>query len=185
MTKTIISNRIIKMYHQATIEETNRDWYTYENEQINILAERYKLPANKIAGIHSALSPRKEWQLNKRIAIDLITTNTCGHMKVFVKKAKDILHTGTSDVDILGILKGRKISSFYMNILYPDSSNKVTIDRHAIAVALGRTATDKELSLTDKQYTFFEDCYKRASDKLGIRPSLLQSITWEAWKRLK
>jgi len=185
MTKTIISNRIIKMYNQATIEETNKDWYTYESEQINILADRYKLPANKIAGIHSALSPRKEWQLNKRIAIDLITTDTCGHMKVFVQKARDILHIGTNDVQILGILNGRKISSFYMNILYPDSSTTVTIDRHAIAVALGRTATAKELSLTDKQYTFFEDCYKRASDKLGIRPNLLQSITWEAWKRLK
>jgi len=61
----------------------------------------------------------------------------------------------------------------------------VTIDRHAIAIALGRTAKDNELQLTPKQYDWFQDCYRYLADRLGIRPSLLQSITWEIWRVIK
>jgi hypothetical protein len=50
---------------------------------------------------------------------------------------------------------------------------------------LGRNATDKEQQLSDKQYKFFEDAYIWTALQLGLRPSLLQSITWVAWKRIK
>jgi hypothetical protein len=52
-------------------------------------------------------------------------------------------------------------------------------------VALGRVATDEEQALSKSQYKFFEDCYKWTADSLGIRPLLLQSITWEMWRKIK
>ena len=60
----------------------------------------------------------------------------------------------------------------------------MTIDRHAINVVLGRVPNKNEHSLTDRQYVFMEDCYKRTAKKLGLIPSTLQSITWEACRRL-
>ena len=72
-----------------------------------------------------------------------------------------------------------------MNMRYPDSGEYVTVDRHAIAVALGRIATDEEQSLSKKQYEFLKDCYVWTAEQLGIKPLLLQSITWVAWKRIK
>ena len=61
----------------------------------------------------------------------------------------------------------------------------VVVDRHSLSVALGRVATDKEMGMTDNHYKFFEDCYKKVADELNIIPSYLQSVTWEAWIRLK
>jgi len=49
---------------------------------------------------------------------------------------------------------------------------------------LGRVPNENEYSLSDKQYIFMEDCYKRTAKELGLIPSTLQSITWEACRRL-
>ena len=184
LSRTQVKNNIIKTYTLATSEE-RQDWYLSANNYCRYLSDKHQLPLDKVIGIVSALSPRKEWSLNKRIAEELILTGDCGQMKVFVGKAKDIRDTQGNEKDILSILNGPKIKSFYMNIKYPDSVVNVTVDRHAIAVALGRIATNEEQSLSEKQYQFFKECYIWTAQALDIKPLLLQSITWEAWKRIK
>jgi hypothetical protein len=184
LSRTKVKNNIIKVYIQSQASE-KLDWYQQANDFCHYLSDKHQVPLDKVIGIVSALSPRKEWSLNKRIAEELILTGDCGQMKVFVTKANDIHKSTGNESDILSILNGPKIKSFYMNIKYPGAYDNVTIDRHAIAVALGHTATDTELSLSEKQYKFFKDCYVYTADKLGIKPLLLQSITWETWKRIK
>ena len=88
------------------------------------------------------------------------------------------------DDEILKILNGDKTKRFYLNMVYP-SGGGVTVDRHAIAIAIGRTATDKEQSISSAVYTFLEECYIMTSETLGLTPLHLQSITWQAWKRIK
>ena len=116
--------------------------------------------------------------------------DNCGHMTSCVNKARQIknvteLYSDSADKEIWDILNGNKTQRFYWCIKYPLSRKYVVIDRHSLSVALGRVATDKEMSMTDNHYQFFEDCYKRTADELGIIPSYLQSVTWEAWIRLK
>ena len=72
-----------------------------------------------------------------------------------------------------------------MNMVHPYDATGVTVDRHAIAIAIGRTATEIEQVLTPNKYTFIENCYKITADALGLTPLHLQSITWQAWKRIK
>jgi len=181
LSRTVVKNNIIRIYNTS---EDNTDWYADALTYCQYLATKHKIPLDNVIGVVSALSPRKNWTLNKKIAEDLIIDGTCGHMQVFVKKAQDILSVDNEE-QILSILNGKKITSFYLNIRYPDKNTSVTVDRHAIAVAIGRTATDIELSLTDKQYKFFADCYRYTAEVLNIAPHLLQSITWEVWRKTK
>lgn len=185
LSRTVVTNNILKVYAKASKSELSYDWYADANSYAQHLATTYKITIQQAVGVISALSPRKEWQLNKRIADDLLKYGGCGQIGIFVKKALDIVKSGNSEPEILKILNGQKISAFYLNIMHPASTENVTIDRHAIAIALGRVASDKEQALTGAQYDFFKQCYKRASMKMNIKPLLMQSITWDVWKRIK
>jgi len=187
--RTKIRNNILKVYKVSVNSEQN-DWYR-EAHQFGVEVssflksfKNYDVTVNQVLGIVSALSPLKEWEKNKEIAVDFILTGDCGHMGANKRKARAILDCNGSDDKILEILSGPKTSRFYMNMMYPDGTG-VTVDRHAIAIAIGRTATNKEQALTPKAYTFIEKCYIMTAETLGLDPLHLQSITWQAWKRIK
>ena len=83
------------------------------------------------------------------------------------------------------MLGGRKVRSFYRNILGIDSA--VTVDRHAVAIVYGRPLSDREIKLLERAgaYTVIASAYRAAARRLGIAPSTLQAVTWLAWRRLK
>ena len=200
--KTKIKNNIIKTYKQSNQSELN-DWYQEAHDFGCDVSAMFKgVPKRKVLGIVSALSPLKEWNKNKELAVDLISTGNAGHMKRNVQKARDILALKgsgiycnhdeflgyndaiTIDFKIRQILNGEKTKAFYTNMTYPRGKG-VTVDRHAIAIAIGRTATDKEQSISKQVYTFIENCYIMTSETLNLAPLHLQSITWQTWKRVK
>jgi hypothetical protein len=192
--RTKIKNNIMKVYN-VSLESEKNDWYQEANVFGSQVSEflsgfsRLDVSKRQVLGIVSALSPLKEWSKNKELAVDLIMSGDCGHMQRNKQKALDILalkdDTGVNiDQQILDILNGDKTKNFYLNMVYPNGGG-VTVDRHAIAIAIGRTATDKEQSISSAVYTFIEECYIMTSKTLGLTPLHLQSITWQAWKRIK
>jgi hypothetical protein len=192
--RTKIKNNIMKVYN-VSLESEKNDWYREANVFGSQVSEflsgfnRLSVSKRQVLGIVSALSPLKEWSKNKDLAVDLIMSGDCGHMQRNKQKALDILalkdDTGVNiDQQILDILNGDKTKNFYLNMVYPNGGG-VTVDRHAIAIAIGRTATDKEQSISSAVYTFIEECYIMTSETLGLTPLHLQSITWQAWKRIK
>ena len=192
--RTKIKNNIMKVYN-VSLESEKNDWYREANVFGSQVSEflsgfsRLSVSKRQVLGIVSALSPLKEWSKNKELAVDLIMSGDCGHMQRNKQKALDILalkdDTGVNiDQQILDILNGDKTKNFYLNMVYPNGGG-VTVDRHAIAIAIGRTATDKEQSISSAVYTFIEECYIMTSETLGLTPLHLQSITWQAWKRIK
>ena len=192
--KTKIKNNIIKTYKQSNQSELN-DWYQEAHDFGCDVSGMFKgVSKRKVLGIVSALSPLKEWNKNKELAVDLISTGTCGHMGRNIQKGRDILAIKGSnyrecdsmvlDFKIRKILNGEKTKAFYTNMTYPRGKG-VTVDRHAIAIAIGRTATDKEQSISKQVYTFIENCYIMTSETLNLAPLHLQSITWQTWKRIK
>ena len=186
--KTKIKNNIIKTYNQKNEAELN-DWYQEANDFGGEVAEMFKqVSKRQVLGIVSALSPLKEWNKNKELAVDLILTGTCGHMGRNIQKARDILALNDDihlDDNILKVLNGEKTKAFYYNMAYPKRKTGVTVDRHAIAIAIGRTATDKEQAISKDVYTFIEKCYIMTAETLNLAPLHLQSITWQTWKRIK
>lgn len=185
LTYTKVKNSILKIWDLCDDSYKN-DWYQEANIFCSQLALQGRLSRSKVVGIVAALSPMKRWETNKQLAIDLVNGESVGHMKAFVKKAEDILNCDGSDEQILTILNGRKISAFYMNIKYPDNSNHITIDRHALSICLGYWITDSEYQgMTASQYNFFCECFVLAANKVGVSPLLMQSTTWLKWREIK
>jgi hypothetical protein len=71
-------------------------------------------------------------------------------------------------------------------MLHPHKADNVTIDRHALSVSLRRWIREEDYAgITKNQYKFLEDCYKYTADIIGISPVLLQSTTWERFRKIK
>ena len=184
ITRTKCCNSIKRFYYLATPEEKKKKWYAIERAFCDGLAVKHNIPLKISTGIVSSVSPQKGWIDNKRQADIFCATGDCGATGDNVTKARRIINSSGTDQEIWSILNGNKTQRFFKNLLYPYSSEYVTIDRHAIHVILGRVPNENEHSLSDKQYVFMEDCYKRTAKELGLIPSTLQSITWEACRRL-
>lgn len=183
LTRTKVRNQILKVYNQCTTED-KYDWYAEANKFAESISTKDKI---KVCGIIAALSPVKSWKANMKLAIDFWNTQDCGHMKLFKEKARQIYNLENPTVDnISEILKGNKIKSFFYNIYCPEAVTNITIDRHALSIALGYSLSEDELKgITENQYNFFRDCYIWTADYLGMRPNYLQSCTWVRWRLLK
>jgi hypothetical protein len=84
-----------------------------------------------------------------------------------------------------------KIRSFYNNIINPDSDVTVTSDTHAVAVVYMMPLSGAAKEVTDNfggittdgyrgTYAFITEAYRLAAKKRGVKPSEMQSVTWEA-----
>lgn len=178
-------NNIVKVYNNSD-KFSNNDWYKEANDYAGYLANIFDIKISVACGIIAALSPIKTWNENKLIAYSFLQSGKAGHVKLFLEKAKAILECGGEVEDICTILNGRKITSFFLNILNPSNSQNITIDRHALSIALGRNIKEQEgVGITKRQYEFFVTAYKAAGAKLNISPVLVQSVTWQTWRDAK
>jgi len=203
LTRTQVKNNILKVWDYTS--QTDRyDWYQEaHNYAIRLIVEctdneyKHSVPydkprISKACGVLAALSPMVLWRVNKRLAYELIVDGdaweTLRCLKANAKKAHLILESDGTDDAILKILHGQKTSAFYLNIRYPDKAVCLTIDRHALSIALGVRITkenDELFQMTAKQYEFFCECYRWTAAKIGVNPLILQSATWLLWRREK
>jgi hypothetical protein len=170
-------------------------WYKVANreaKQIQVKSNQ-GLKINQICGIIAALSPRNKWLRN---LIDAENLAICydGSLPSLLNykaatfssnKLKAILiasMVNPTDTDVLAVLGKNKVRSFYLNILNPDSSIDVTIDGHAISVALGERIVG--ISAQGKIYKQIVDMYIDQANQLDIAPNQLQAITWLTYRRL-
>ena len=161
------------------------DWYSEANDFCEKLTTD-TITKNKVIGVLAALSPMKNWNDNKNQAISMIQTGSCGHMPLFKNKAINIINCSGNDEDILTILSGPKIKSFYMNIKNESANTDVTIDRHALSVAIGKRVDNTFYTgMTPNQYEFFKTYYIAVAKRLRIKPSKLQAITWVRFRKIK
>ncbi len=170
--------------------QAGHQWYVDANSiarAVGMLAGYIDSQALMVgAGIISALSPRREWDLNISQAILLVTEGTKKHFQIQHDKAMDIL-AGKDPIKALGD-KARKTQSFYQAIIEPNNEwSMPVIDRHAIAVYMGRSVSEKELKLLDspKVYARIEQAYIKASRVTGLNHHILQAMTWTQWRENK
>jgi hypothetical protein len=182
---TKMTNRIIKMYMLGN--KADAGWYQNAYRISCELAQKHSTQTERVAGVIAALSPLKRWDKNIQLADDLLSGRKVGHTTAMVNKANKVASADIKDIPT--ILNGNKITDFYSNIINPTCKNRVTIDRHAIMIAMGGVHIGKEdlisLSNTDKKYTAIADAYRRAAKKLGVRPLEVQAVTWVVWRKVK
>jgi hypothetical protein len=185
LSRTVVKNNILRIWDMTSNEE-RLDWYQEAHDWSKALGLVHELQTSKVCGVVAALSPLKTWDQNLKIARDMVLTGDCGHMGAFKTKALNIIKSDGSDESIKTILSGNKITSFYVNIMHPDKTTEVTIDRHALSIALGRWITDEDYAgITDSQYNFFVECFTLAAKKVGVKPLLMQSATWVKFRKIK
>lgn len=139
------------------------------------------------AGIIAALSPQMEWGQNVELAETSIKRKRFGgHYASNVNKAKAIFR-GVSPENVLRSPDGHdKTFHFYQCIVNKGETDSVCLDRHALAIALGReTSKEERHVLRRKVYRGLAEVYRNLAGELRIKPSELQATTWVTWKRLK
>jgi hypothetical protein len=168
----------------------NRGWYVRAHRWCKQMSEETGYPLHVVVGVLAAISPGVRWKVNKSDARAVLTGDVLHPFATYpvnVSKAWDILGA-SREVEVLKRLKprpnsGMKVYAFYHNIRYPLTVGAVTIDRHAISVALGRPLIKGEGSLTPLQYAGYENVYKYAANIVGLKPQQLQAIVWEWWRK--
>jgi hypothetical protein len=185
---------ILKVYRRSTPEDhlQGETWYDQAKIEAKDIASRYGLPIRTVVGVMAALSPNIKWKQNVKDAAtmcrawvngDNLSDFKCSTYNTMKAKGWSILADGLDDDDdVLGRLNGQKIRSFYSNILGLD---EVTIDGHAINIALGKRQAlqDNKTNIGKKRYKELQAAYIRAAKRVGVEPHVLQAITWTTWRR--
>jgi hypothetical protein len=88
-----------------------------------------------------------------------------------------------TDEEVMRLLNGQKIVSFFKNIMGYDT---VTIDGHAYNIARYKrvTLTDDDTNISKSVYLEMQEAYQRAAKRVGLKVYQLQAITWVVWKRI-
>lgn len=176
------ATNLLATYEQATEQDRidGRSWYVVANEYGRKLSVLHNLTVRQGIGIIAALSPQTSWEENIRIAHALCDNPQSSHHTAdATSKALRILN-GADPETVLG---GRKVRSFYANMLYPTTAGHVTIDRHAAAILAGLTTPEwnrvheKKLERAHF-YRYATGIYRSAARALGLLPHELQAITW-------
>ena len=121
-----------KLYLQATDDHIKHGmtWYNDAHHMCKRIAKHTNTDLYKVVGVLAALSPRNKWHRNISDCVDVIRKGKKAKVCTFnanKNKALKILKAN-SPSEVYAILNGRKVQSFYNNILKPFKSDTVTVD---------------------------------------------------------
>jgi len=174
-------------------------WYADAHAFAWELAVEFNIGTDIAAGIIAALSPACDWEINKRQSREMLQVYAAGKSRRYfigstyppqIRKAWAIreLQDHRADYaedcvkDAIDSLLGPtawKTRAFFDNILRPDTSRAVTIDRH-ILVALD---CDRRYS-RGPAYAEVAGVIRKAAGQRRIKPHQLQAIIWTTYKHL-
>ncbi len=185
-------HNIISVYRDA--DETQHAegliWYPNAQKAAYHIAVKYDIAVYIVVAVIAALSPNNKWSRNVTNAdaligafirgdgIDSVKVSTYHKMK---QKAWDILAARPNYEGAKAMLKGRKITSFFMDIM---GEFNVTIDGHARNIAYGERVglTDDRTNIGVREYHALQAAYDEAARRVGLLPYQLQAITWRVWR---
>ena len=183
---------IVSVYRDA--DETQHAegllWYPNAQKAAHDIAVKYDIAVYLVVAVIAALSPNNKWSRNLTNAdaligafirgdgIDSVKVSTYHKMK---QKAWDILAARPDYDGAKAMLKGQKITSFFMDIM---GEFNVTIDGHARNIAYGERVglTDDRTNIGVREYRALQAAYEEAARRVGLMPYQLQAITWRVWR---
>ena len=165
-------------------------WYSDAQKAAYHIAVKYDIAVFIVVAVISALSPNNKWSRNivnadaligafmRGDGIDAVKVSTYHKMK---QKAWDILAARPDYDGAKTMLKGQKITSFFMDIM---GEFNVTIDGHARNIAYGERVglTDDRTNIGVREYRALQAAYEEAARRVGLMPYQLQAITWRVWR---
>jgi len=185
-------HNIVSVYRDA--DETQHAegllWYDQAKREAYHIAMKHDVPVYITVAVIAALSPNNKWARNLVNAdaligafvngdgIDSVKVSTYHKMKA---KAWAILAARPSYNGAKDMLKGQKITSFFMDIM---GEFNVTIDGHARNIAYGERVglTDDRSNIGVREYRGLQAAYEETAQRVGLMPYQLQAITWRVWR---
>ena len=180
---TLVSENLERVMSLASpsLISDGQQWYWEAHEFAIKIAQKYGMEDWKVSGIIAALSPMKEWTLNKRIAEEFILGKRDIHFGLQVEKAERILQLGEDEIEkVDGILNGRKTVSFHHNIHEPENEDYVTVDTHLLDALIFPGA-----NISPFRYGMIENTIKNYSKRVNFVPCATQAIVWVTHKKFK
>ena len=188
-----------KMIHNITAIYRDADetqhaegllWYSDAQKAAHDIALKHDVPVYLAVAVIAALSPNNKWARNvvnadaligafiRGDGVDSVKVSTYHKMKA---KAWDILAARPDYEGAKTMLKGQKITSFFMDIM---GEFNVTIDGHARNIAYGERVglTDDRTNIGVREYRALQAAYEEAARRVGLMPYQLQAITWRVWR---
>lgn len=184
----LLTRRIASVLEQATISEVaeGMTWYADNHAVIAREVASSAVPMRTACGVAALLSPGTSWDTAIIDAAVFCKTKSWHGISTYkdnVHKAHHVLY----GVHPWRVVRGRKVRSFFHNLLYPGSSQLVTIDRHIWRVAASRRLTDNEEKNWAKLVTGYdrlERVYQQMAYARNMLPMQLQAITWLTARRV-
>lgn len=193
------TENILFVYNLATPEE-KRDgivWYAKALADCLWIAEETEVPLHIVVGVCAALSPNNKWDRNIDNTLSLIRAFLNGDDVETVKvstyhtmkrKAWSILENMPEQDEVIKILNGQKIVSFFSNIIGEDTC---TVDGHAKNIFYGERhgLTSDKSNIGKKEYATIQEAYVDAGKQVRfngrpLKAFEMQAITWVTWRRI-
>jgi hypothetical protein len=160
------------------------DWYNDAQQFSQEISVKYNVSTELVASVIAALSPRNRWARNKIDAENVIShiynrqelpkVSTYGNM---LRKSLKLCDNNLTHEQRIKILNGRKIQSFYSNIIGDDSM--VTVDTWMDLAHSGKyKAVKKRKGLTLTRYKKIESDIQKLAKEEGIKSYQMQAIIW-------
>lgn len=168
-------------------------WYREAGEWCASLDTTHKLAPGTAAAFVAALSPLNGWEDQVRFtppSLERCLARVAQGLTDPAAIAKGITGPGLGENRLraarvlLGespgtVLRGDKVTAFFAN-LTGDEHTRVTIDRHALAIAWPEAA-----SITAKRYREAEIAFQSVAPLFDVTPAGLQALTWVYWREVK
>lgn len=159
------------------------EWYGDAHSQAMALAVESGSTVETASAVIAALSPRLRWEWNVQDAHRALVLGD--RYSGFRALGASILKAGriADGGDPETVLGGRKVRSFYRNILHPTTSLDVTIDVWFLRHVVPRDYLDhysQWAHFTERLgvYDAVADAIRRVADGFGVLPSQLQAALW-------
>ena len=181
-----MKSHIEKLYLNAEFNSLSDglSWYYKARMRCTGIAEKHGVSMNLVASVVAALSPRNRWTRNLVDAENIIDhvfngadLKLCATYNTMRDKALKLCNVNLSHTDRLKILNGRKIQSFYLNIIGDDS--RVTVDSWISLAYSGKyKAVKKRKALTLGRYKTIEQDFLSLAKKYNRKSYQIQAICW-------
>lgn len=154
------------------VHETDFLLFLYGDPPVNTYGEWDPTPADTFYEIHRDLNKAGLMLPEKDLLKILRLANEAGE-------------------EILSTTGGPKQKSFYLNILKPELTDPVTVDRHAHDAFLGlesgvqkgpRLESPTDVAGGEHAYDLISAAYREVAEEIGIPSHSLQAVIWETWK---
>ena len=173
-----MARNILDVY--GIVGDNTAQWYELRNLEISEVCYQQNIPLDVGCAVFAVLSPSLRWERNFSEGKRLISDHNEGIMRNYTAYGQNVLKAWRilDGEGILSVLGGNKVISFYHNLMLV--SKMVTVDRHAINIALNgmNSGISGSYTTTAKSYELFVSSYVLAASYTSLLPYQLQAAVW-------